>query len=207
MTIPAVRSRILSSYAMRERAGQGAGTRPLGFKPALVVIALVCALAVRGWPHRLALPADPAPRSGPADIVGKAWVIDGDTVDVSSPRGRARVRLLGIDAPESAQRCTDGLKHDWLCGQAATRALVDHVGGRQLACTSTGLDRYRRVLAWCRLPDGSDLNAWLVREGWALAYGFTTPYRNEEDAARAAHRGIWSSTFVPPWEWRHRNGR
>jgi endonuclease YncB( thermonuclease family) len=207
MTVPAMRSRTLSSRAMRERE---AGSGPVGFKPALVVIALLCALAVRGWPHRLAVPAvpaDPAPRSSPADIVGKVWVIDGDTVDVSSPQGRARVRLLGIDAPESGQRCTDSLKRDWLCGQAATRALVDHIGGRQLACTSTGLDRYRRVLAWCRLPDGSDLNAWLVREGWALAYGFTTPYRPEEDAARAAHRGIWSSTFVPPWEWRHRYGR
>jgi endonuclease YncB( thermonuclease family) len=182
------------------------GTLP-GVRPILIVVALLCALAVRGWPHRFAVPATvtTAPRSGHADIVGKAWVIDGDTVDISWPRGRARVRLLGIDAPESGQSCTDSLKREWPCGHAATRALVERIAGQSLGCESAGLDRYRRVLATCRLPDGSDVNAWLVREGWALAYGFTTPYRSEEAEAKAARRGIWSGTFVAPWDWRHRH--
>lgn len=162
-------------------------------------MAIACALAIRAWPHRLPGPASRVGGSAPADIVGKAWVIDGDTIDVA---GR-RIRLIGIDAPESAQSCTDSLKRSWSCGRAATRALVDLVAGRELACASSGLDRYRRVLAVCRLPDGSDVNAWLVRQGWALAYGYTTPYVSEEAEARAQRRGIWTGTFIAPWEWRH----
>ena len=39
-----------------------------------------------------------------SDLAGRARVIDGDTIEV----GTARVRLFGIDAPESAQRCVAG---------------------------------------------------------------------------------------------------
>ena len=44
-----------------------------------------------------------------------------------------------------------------------------HVRGRELRCEPKGHDRFERVLAICFLPDGSDLNAWIVRHGWALA--------------------------------------
>ena len=66
------------------------------------------------------------------------------------------------------------------------------------------LDRYRRVLAVCAMPDGSDLNGWLVQQGWALAYGYSSLYRSQEAEAHAAKRGIWAGSFIPPWEWRHR---
>jgi endonuclease YncB( thermonuclease family) len=74
-----------------------------------------------------------------------------------------------------------------------------------LTCEASGTDGYQRVLATCTLPDGSDLNAWLVREGWALAYGLGRAYRGEEAEAQAARRGIWSGNFLPPWEWRRRH--
>ena len=51
------------------------------------------------------------------------------------------------------------------------------------------------------------MNAWLVREGWALAYGYTTPYRPEEAEAQAARRSIWVGSFMPPWDWRHHHQR
>ena len=44
--------------------------------------------------------------------------------------------------------------------------------------------------------------AWMVREGWALAYGFAKAYEREEAQARAAKRGLWAGTFLPPWRWR-----
>jgi endonuclease YncB( thermonuclease family) len=64
------------------------------------------------------------------------------------------------------------------------------------------------VVAKCRLVgDGEDLNAWLVREGLALAYReFGTDYVRQENEAKAAGRGLWAGTFTPPWEWR-RSGR
>jgi endonuclease YncB( thermonuclease family) len=134
------------------------------------------------------------------DIVGRARVIDGDTIDIAG----ARIRLRGIDAPESNQTCTDSGNRAWRCGRAATHELIDHIAGRPLKCESAGFDRYRRVLAVCALPDGSDVNAWMVRQGWALAY-YSAAYRSEEAQAHAAKRGIWAGSFMAPWEWRHRH--
>ena len=174
------------------------GIRPIVARPLLIVVLLGLAVAVNGFQrasHRL------FSTEVHGNIVGKAWVIDGDTIDISG----TRIRLLGIDAPESAQSCTDGNKRSWLCGRAATRELKALIAGRQLACEPSGLDRYRRVLAVCALPDGTDVNAWMVRQGWALAYGYSTPYRSEEAEAQAAKRGIWTGTFMAPWDWRHRH--
>ena len=48
-----------------------------------------------------------------------------------------------------------------------------------------------------------DLNAWMVAEGWALAYRhYSMDYVDEEAAAQAAGRGIWRGEFVAPWDWR-----
>jgi len=175
------------------------GTAPVGFRPLVLVLILACALAFNIRPHPAFAPASVLPAGSHANLIGKVWIIDGDTVDMSG----TRIRLLGIDAPESAQSCYDADNRPWLCGRAATRAVKDHIAGQRLACETSGLDRYRRVLAFCALPDGSDVNAWMVREGWALAYGYTTPYRSDEAEAKAARRGIWIGTFMAPWDWRH----
>jgi endonuclease YncB( thermonuclease family) len=60
------------------------------------------------------------------------------------------------------------------------------------------------VVASCTLPDGTDLNAWVVRQGWALASGFTGAYAPDEAEAKAQKRGIWIGSFVAPREWRRR---
>jgi endonuclease YncB( thermonuclease family) len=192
-----LRTRVWRARPWEERPSLGhTGTRPVG-RPFLLVVVLAVAIAVHGFQRA----SSRAPVAVHGDIAGKAWVIDGDTIDMAG----FRIRLQGIDAPESNQTCTDAGNRTWPCGRAATRELVDHVAGRQLKCESSGLDRYRRVLAVCALPDGSDVNAWLVREGWALAYGYDSPYQPVEAQAQAARRGIWAGSFMPPWEWRHRH--
>jgi endonuclease YncB( thermonuclease family) len=176
------------------------GTKPVGARLPVLAVALAGALAIHAaqrMHHR-----SPAEVRGDVhgDIVGKAWVIDGDTIDISG----SRVRLQGIDAPETNQTCADAGNKAWRCGWAAAHELIGHISGQPLKCEASGLDRYRRVLAVCALPDGSDVNAWLVQQGWALAYGYSSPYRPEEEEAQAAKRGIWAGSFMPPWEWRHR---
>jgi len=98
------------------------------------------------------------------ELNGVASVIDGDTVEI---RG-TRIRLHGIDAPESRQLCTRPSGQSWRCGQQAALALSDRIGRRSVSCVARDTDRYGRIIAVCS-QDGIDLNAWMVAEGWAVA--------------------------------------
>jgi endonuclease YncB( thermonuclease family) len=131
-------------------------------------------------------------------ITGIAAVIDGDTIEI---RG-IRIRLFGIDAPEGAQDCgrADGTR--WDCAQRATSALENYLRNRPVVCVRRDVDRYGRLVGQCTVS-GVDVNAWLVRNGWAVAYTrYSRDYVRQEAEARAARRGIWSGDFVMPWEWR-----
>ena len=63
--------------------------------------------------------------------------------------------------------------------------------------------RYTVAALAPRPVGGPELNAWLVSEGWALAYRrYSTDYVAEEQAAKEARRGLWRGEFIAPWEWR-----
>ena len=118
-------------------------------------------------------------------------MIDGDTLDV---RG-TRIRLHGIDAPESAQLCKDAAGKDYRCGQTAALALSEHIGKRLVTCEPRDTDRYGRVVAVCRVGT-EDLNAWMVRQSYAIAYRrYAEDYVNTELTAKALRQGIWAGTF------------
>lgn len=99
-----------------------------------------------------------------AEIAGRATVIDGDTLEL---RGQ-RIRLFGIDAPESGQLCQLG-GQAYRCGQQAALALADRIGQRTVRCTEKDVDRYGRTVAVC-FVGGAALGRWLTLQGWALAY-------------------------------------
>ena len=133
-----------------------------------------------------------------AEISGKPRVIDGDTIEVSGER----IRLHGIDTPETNQRCTDISKKRWDCGRRATSALIDLIGGQSVVCRGKERDRYRRLIGVCFVGE-QNLNASMVRQGWALAYRkYSTDYVAQETAAKSDKVGIWSGQFVNPWDWR-----
>jgi endonuclease YncB( thermonuclease family) len=131
-------------------------------------------------------------------IIGRASVIDGDTLEV---RG-IRIRLHGIDAPETGQTCKDAAGQDYRCGQTAALALADRIGQGTVTCDPRETDQYGRVVAVCR-TEGSDLNAWMARQGHAVAYRrYTEDYANDELTAKATRIGLWAGTFQEPSEWR-----
>jgi endonuclease YncB( thermonuclease family) len=131
-------------------------------------------------------------------LKGVATVIDGDTLEIHGKR----IRLHGIDAPESSQSCTKPDGTQWRCGQKASLALQDKIGKRVVTCLGDQIDRYDRVIGTCRVGR-LVVNAWLVKEGWAMAYRkYSLDYVDEESSARNAGRNIWSGTFVPPNEYR-----
>jgi endonuclease YncB( thermonuclease family) len=158
------------------------------------ILALAAALGIYTLTDFEALIATPS-------IVGVASVIDGDTLDVNGQR----IRLHGIDAPESRQACQDAKGWDYRCGQQATRALIGKIGGQAVSCDRWDTDRYGRTVAVC-WAGGENLNRWLVSEGLAVAYTrYSMKYIPAELAARIAGRGIWAGDFMAPERWRRRN--
>ena len=129
---------------------------------------------------------------------GVASVIDGDTLEV---RG-SRIRLHGIDAPESGQVCRERDGSAWRCGQAAALALAERIGRTPILCEQLDVDRYGRVVARC-FTNRADLNKWMVGEGLAVAYRqYSSEYVADEVRARDARKGMWRTEFDIPWDWR-----
>lgn len=127
-------------------------------------------------------------------LTGHPAVVDGDTLRL----GGTRIRLLGIDAPELAQQCTDAAGGAWACGEAARRTMLALVGSDSADCTGEGHDRYGRILAHCSIGS-ADLGESMVKAGLAVSDG---GYLIAEAEARNAGRGIWQGPFTQPTEWR-----
>jgi endonuclease YncB( thermonuclease family) len=138
-----------------------------------------------------------------ADVAGRATVFDADTIGINGQR----IRLHGIDAPEYGQQCLDAGDQPYGCGKAAARALRKFIGAAPVVCSPRAIDRYGRMVARCLVRDES-LNAWLVRQGYAVAYRrYSGDYVAEESEARNARRGLWSGAFDAPWKWRNDHRR
>lgn len=132
-------------------------------------------------------------------ITGRASVIDGDTIEIAGQR----IRLNGIDAPESWQTCKDASGKPYRCGKEAAFALDDFLAkSRPTTCRPAGMDRYKRVVADCFRADGRGINRWLVRQGWAVDWGRYSKgaFAADQSAARAERLGIWQGTFQRPCE-------
>jgi len=135
----------------------------------------------------------------PARVVG---ITDGDTLTVlKADRTQVKIRLAGIDAPETGQ--------DF--GSRAKQAASEMAFGKDVTIRPTDMDRYGRTVAEVILPDGASLNREMVARGMSWWYSRYAPSDRElaalEAEARAAHCGLWSQpTPIPPWDWRHGKG-
>ena len=92
-----------------------------------------------------------------ADFSGRVvGVIDGDTLEVLHNRHPERIRLSGIDCPEKGQAF----------GKRAKQAASELVFGKEVTLQTHGYDKYKRTLADVLLPDGTNANQELVKNGW-----------------------------------------
>jgi micrococcal nuclease len=81
------------------------------------------------------------------------------------------------------------------------------VFGKEVTLQTHGTDKYGRTLADVILPDGTNVNHALVKDGWCWWYRKYAPgdtvLEGLENDAREAKKGLWAEPQpVPPWEWR-----
>jgi endonuclease YncB( thermonuclease family) len=154
------------------------------------------------------------PPPDPPALIGRASVIDGDTLEIHGQR----IRIWGIDAPESRQACTLA-GETYRCGQVAALHLSELIGAHPVTCTPHGRpDRYRRIVVRCEVTavckDADctnatfrrDLGGWMVAAGWAVDFPRYSDGEHAEQQfeAREACKGLWAGEFQMPWEWRAR---
>ena len=133
-----------------------------------------------------------APALAAAQLVER--VVDGDTIIV---RGAGRVRLIGVDTPESV----DPRRPVEFFGKEASAFTERLVEGKRvrLEYDRDRTDRYGRTLAYVHLPDGTFVNAEIIRRGYGHAYTrfpfkHRDRFRQLEREARDARRGLWGAT-------------
>ena len=125
-------------------------------------------------------------------LTGRVSVIDGDTFEMHGKR----IRLHGIDAPESGQQCKDRNGKTYRCGQMAAKQMSGYVSGKTVKCEILDKDRYGRFIARC-LANGTDVNELLVKEGWALAYRqYSKDYVGAEAQAKRNNIGLWQGNLL-----------
>lgn len=130
-------------------------------------------------------------------ITGDATAVAGDTLLI----GGQRIDLAGIDSPEPDQTCTkDGAA--WPCGAKATAALQSLVSGQRVDCNVRGTRADGTMLGSCS-TEFLNLNAAIMELGWAVATKDTDPaLADAQQTAQAGARGVWTSQFVPPADYR-----
>lgn len=134
-------------------------------------------------------------------------VYDGDTVLLTTrEESRLKVRLYGIDAPETRKPDMPGQPY----GAISRRTLMNKIMGRRVTAEIVEMDQYKRVVAVIRYS-GRDINREMVAEGMAWAYrhylqgAYASEYIGTENIARSRRTGLWAdSNPQPPWEFRNR---
>lgn len=129
-------------------------------------------------------------------LTGKViGVTDGDTVTVLVKQKPLKVRLYGIDAPETNQSF----------GSKSKQALAAMVFGKVITVNKTGTDKYGRTLGVLHY-NATDVNAKMIENGWAWLYKY---YNNDvrlarlELEARKRKLGLWAdSQPMAPWDFR-----
>ena len=175
----------------------------------LIAIASVFSVCCSRQPERKATATHPvtAP-AGSQPLNGRVVAIaDGDTITIlDSANTQHRIRLEGIDAPESHQAF----------GEQSRLSLSEMIFGKDVTVTYQKIDQYGRLVGKIIL-EGKDINLEQVKAGLAWHYKFyedeQTPedrdaYAKAESEARAARRGLWQDPNpTEPYQFRKEEKR
>ncbi|NLO69347.1 MAG: thermonuclease family protein [Porphyromonadaceae bacterium] len=136
-------------------------------------------------------------RNAPREYYRVTRVIDGDTFVIeTSPGTEERVRLIGVDAPETRRTRNREIGHYAEESKAFLVKMIENKMVR-IEYDFSKHDRYQRILAYVYLRNGTFVNAELVKRGFAVVMT-VPPNVNHADTffrlqreARENNRGLW----------------
>ena len=101
--------------------------------------------------------------AGPKNFTGVPRIVDGDTVQF----GDVKLRIEGIDAPQTDQLCLDKAGARWNCGVTAREQLKELAAKKSWKCDVVRMSAHGRLVASCRV-DTEDVALQMIRNGWAM---------------------------------------
>lgn len=126
-------------------------------------------------------------------------VVDGDTFDVEINGKTERLRMIGIDTPETV----DPRKSVQCFGKEASNKAKELLGGQFVTLesdpTQGDRDKYGRLLRYAFLSDGTNYGLLMISQGYAHEYTYSLPYKYQKEfkqaevEARENNKGLWSS--------------
>ena len=163
-----------------------------------VIAALAIALGVAAPAQ--AHPTMPQGVQGPLTVIK---VVDGDTIWVDNNGQRMKIRMIGLDTPESV----DPRKPVQCFALEASAQAKTFLGGQQVYLetdpSQDTIDKYGRTLAYVWTASGRLFNLDMIADGYAFEYTYDLPYRYQQDFraaendARTQSRGLWSPDDCP----------
>jgi|SRR6056297_2622686 len=124
-------------------------------------------------------------------------VVDGDTIDVIIDGEEERIRMIGVDTPETKDPRTTVE----CFGKEASQKTEEELSGKEVRLefdeTQGERGKYGRLLVYVFLKDGTNFNKSLIKQGYAHEYTYNIPYKYQkefkqaEDYARENEKGLW----------------
>ncbi len=142
------------------------------------------------------------------DSLSKAYevvkVVDGDTIDVSINGKTERIRLIGINTPETV----DPRKPVECFGVEASNKAKELLSGKKVTLESDSSqgerDQYDRLLRYVFLEDATNINLQMIQSGYAYEYTYNLPYKYQKEFKEAQQQasvskiGLWGDTCQTP---------
>jgi len=126
-------------------------------------------------------------------------VVDGDTMDVDIDGKIERLRLIGIDTPETV----DPRKEVQCFGKEASNKAKELLEGKFVTLesdeTQSTRDKYKRLLVYV-FVDGVNFNKFMIEEGYAYEYTYDSAYKYQSEFkeaqvnAQSLNKGLWNSS-------------
>lgn len=125
-------------------------------------------------------------------------VVDGDTIEINISGKSEKLRLIGIDTPETV----DPRKPVQCFGKEASDKAKELLTGKKVKLeadsTQGERDKYNRLLRYVFLENGTHFNKWMIENGYAYEYTYNLPYKYQsefkqaEKTAKDSSKGLWS---------------